>query len=85
VNSILELQVKTSKMLAFGFTLTMVGLYGVGSFIAFILGLRGRRIIQQSNGQVGGRIMAWWCIIVGALETLLAIPVMLLIFLEWLE
>ena len=82
MDPILELQVKTSKMLALGFTLSIVWLLGVGSLIAFILGLKGRRIIKQSDGKIRGLKMAWWCIIVGAVETLIAIPMLLSLMTE---
>ena len=82
MDPILELQVKTSRMLALGFTLSIVWLLGVGSLIAFILGLKGRRIIKQSDGKIRGLKMAWWCIIVGAVETVIAIPVLLSLMTE---
>ena len=74
MDPILELQVKTSRMLALGFTLSIVWLLGVGSLIAVILGLKSRRIINQSDGKIRGLKMAWWCIIVGSVETVIAIP-----------
>ena len=77
MDPILELQVKTSKMLALGFTLSIIWLLGAGSLIAFILGLKGRQIIKQSDGKIRGLKMAWWCILVGAVETVIAIPVLL--------
>jgi hypothetical protein len=63
----LELQVKVSKILSLGFVFSIVWLAGIGSFIAFISGLRARKMINQSNGEIGGLKLAWWCIIVGAL------------------
>jgi hypothetical protein len=63
----LELQVKVSKILSRGFVFSIVWLAGIGSLIAFISGLQARKIINQSDGQIGGLKLAWWCIIVGAL------------------
>jgi hypothetical protein len=85
MDPILELQVKTSRMLSLGFTLSIVWLLGVGSLIAVILGLKGRRIVKQSDGKIRGLKMAWWCIIVGSLETLIAIPMVLSLITTWLQ
>jgi hypothetical protein len=62
-------QVRVSKMLGTGFVLSLVGVAGLGSFIAFILGLRALRMINRSNGKLSGRFMAWWCIVLGGLGT----------------
>jgi hypothetical protein len=69
----LDLQVKVSKMLGMAFVLSITGLFGVGSLIALILGWKARRIIQASEGRVSGRVMAWWCILTGALGTLIVL------------
>jgi hypothetical protein len=73
----LELQVNVSKMLALGFVLSIVGIGGIGSFIAAVLGWRARRIIKQSNGEVVGIRMAWWCIVVGGLGTVILPPLVI--------
>lgn len=62
-------QVRVSRMLGTGFVLSIVGVAGVGSFIAFILGLRALRMINRSNQKLSGRFMAWWCIVLGGLGT----------------
>lgn len=67
----LELQIRVSKMLADGFIFSIVWLAGIGSLLAFLKGLRAMRIIQQSNGALTGKVMAWWCIIFGGLGTIL--------------
>jgi hypothetical protein len=67
----LEQQVRVSKMLADGFMFSIVWLGGVGSLIAFIKGLRAMKIIRQSNGELTGTAMAWWCIIFGGLGTVI--------------
>jgi hypothetical protein len=61
----LEQQVKLSRMLSDGFMFSIIWLGGIGSLIALIKGLRAMRIIRQSNGQLTGANMAWWCIIAG--------------------
>lgn len=68
----LEQQVKVSRMLATGFVLSIVWIGGIGSLAAIILGLRARRIIKQSKGEIIGIKLAWWCILEGALGALVA-------------
>ena len=68
----LELQIKVSKILSRGFVFSIVWMGGIGSLIAFIFGLKARRIIRQSNGELAGIRMAWWCIIVGAVGMIIA-------------
>jgi hypothetical protein len=75
----LEQQVKVSRMLATGFAFSIVWMGGIGSLIALVLGLRARKIIQQSNGEIVGIKMAWWCIIVGALGVLSLPPLIFLL------
>lgn len=67
----LEQQVKVSKMLGMAFVLSITGFVGVGSLIALILGLRAGRIIRASQGTISGGVMAGWCILAGALGTLI--------------
>jgi hypothetical protein len=74
----LALQVRVSKMLGVGFDLSIVGTGGVSSLIALLIGLRARKIIKGSGGEISGMRMAWWCIIVGAVGTLV------LPYLTWL-
>lgn len=72
----LEQQVRVSRMLATGFVFSLVWLGGIGSLVALIKGLKARRIIQQSRGELSGIEMAWWCIIVGALGVLTLLPLL---------
>jgi hypothetical protein len=67
----LELQIEVSKILSRGFVFSLVWMGGIGSLIALIYGLRARKIINSSNGEIGGLKMAWWCIIAGALGTVI--------------
>jgi hypothetical protein len=63
----LKLQIKVSKILSRGFVFSIVWLAGIGSLVAFISGLQARKIINQSNGKIGGLKLAWWCIIAGGI------------------
>jgi len=66
----LELQVRLCKILGIAFAFSLMGLSGLGSLIALTLGLRAIYIIKRHQGRVGGVLLAWWCIIVGALGIL---------------
>jgi NADH:ubiquinone oxidoreductase subunit D len=63
----MALQARVSRMLGIGFAFSIVWLSGVGSLIALIIGLRARRIIMQSEEEISGIRLAWWCIILGGL------------------
>lgn len=56
------------------FVLSITGVYGAGSLIALILGLKARRLIKASPVRISGRVMAWWCIVAGVLGTLILSP-----------
>jgi hypothetical protein len=63
----LELQLKVSKILGLGFALSIVHIGGFGSLAALILGLRAKRLMRSSPKTLGGAVLMWWCIIMGAL------------------
>jgi hypothetical protein len=67
----MTLQARASKMLRIGFAFSIVWLSGLGSLIALIIGLRARRIIMQSEEEIWGIRLAWWCIIVGVLGVII--------------
>jgi len=60
-------QSQLNKLLWRGIFFSIAWLAGVGSFIAFRSGLRGRRLIGHSAGRLQGMGKAWWCLIVGGL------------------
>jgi hypothetical protein len=68
----LALQMRVSRMLGYGFALSLAFVGGVGSLMALFIGLRARRLIRQGGGRVVGIRMAWWCIIAGAVGALAA-------------
>lgn len=49
----LELQIKVSQLLSRGFVFSIVWIGGLGSLIAFISGLKARKLINQSSGEIG--------------------------------
>jgi hypothetical protein len=46
------------------------------------IGVRAMIIINESTEPMAGRVMAWWCIIVGSLGTLVALLYLLQLYLE---
>ena len=81
----LEQQVRVSKMLGMAFVLSITGVAGIGSFIALVLGWRALRIIQASHGAISGKVMAWWCIVAGALGTLIFPPLIVALIVKALR
>lgn len=67
-------------MLAMGFVLTLQPMAGLGSLAAVILGLKALLIINRSTIKLVGVWMAWWCLVVGSLQTILLLPQMILLF-----
>lgn len=78
----LEQQVKVSRMLGMAFVLSITSFFGVGSLIALILGLKASRIIQASQGRISGGVMAWWCILAGAVGALIFPPLTIIAILK---
>jgi hypothetical protein len=78
----LFLQMRVSRMLGVGFALTLLWVGGLGSLVAFVIGLRARRLIKQGGGQIVGMRMAWWCIIVGAVGTPVGLAILIRHFME---
>ena len=76
-------QVRVSKMLGLGFILTIVPMVGIGSLAALLIGLKAKSIIQQSNSEIGGIKMAWWCIIAGAVGVIV-FPILFLWAFGWI-
>jgi hypothetical protein len=73
----MALQLRVSKMLGYGFAFSIVWAGGVGALIALIIGLRARKLIKQSDSEISGIRMAWWCIVVGTLGLVTLLPYVL--------
>jgi hypothetical protein len=78
----LERQVRLSKMLAMGFALSLVGVGGLGSLAALLIGLKALTVINRSPVELVGKWMAWWCIIIGALGAIAMLLYILSLFLS---
>jgi hypothetical protein len=76
----LSRQIKISKMLSYGFIFTLLPAYGILAFVSMIIGVRARRMIKQSEIDLSGIVLAWWCIIVGGIET---VAYMVYILMNW--
>lgn len=70
----IQLQLRVSRMLGYGFAFSIVWLGGFGSLTALLIGFRARSIIKSSRGELRGLKMAWWCIIVGAVGVGIVLP-----------
>jgi hypothetical protein len=77
----LELQVKVSKLLGIAFAFSITGLGGLGSLVAFIVGLKARRMINNSAKPINGIALSWWCIVAGVAGALTA-PGGILVFVK---
>ena len=73
----LELQIKVSKMLSFGFVCSIFWIGGIGSLIAFVYGWKAKKLLNQTNEEIVGIKMAWWCIIVGGIG-MIAFPLIII-------
>jgi hypothetical protein len=65
MNSNDHLQNEVNSMLRRGILFSIVWLMGVGSLIAVVQGIKARKIIRQSNGEIKGMGQVIWCFIVG--------------------
>jgi hypothetical protein len=63
-------QVKLSLLLSCGFAFSLIGVGGLGSLIAFAIGLHARARIKRSGNRLAGLSLAWWCILMGGLGVL---------------
>ena len=78
----LFVQMRVSRMLGFGFALSLAWTGGVSSLIAFFIGLRARGLIRDGGGDISGMRMAWWCIVAGAAGALAGPPVWYWLFMQ---
>ena len=70
-----RLQVRVDSLLRWGIVFSLVWLAGLGSLIAFVLGMRARTLIRRWGGGLIGSRRAWWCLIVGAVGMLIWFPI----------
>ncbi|HEX5083930.1 MAG TPA: hypothetical protein VFY40_17920 [Blastocatellia bacterium] len=72
MTSQLERQIRLSRMLSMGFVFTISPAWMFSCASVFI-GVWAMFIINESTEPMAGRVIAWWCIIVGSLQNLVAL------------
>jgi hypothetical protein len=60
-------QHQINKFLIWGIVFSLFWIWGIGSFISVIMGLRARKAIKESGGACRGSIRVWWCLVFGGL------------------
>jgi len=60
-------------MLSLGFVFTIWPAAWMTSCISVFIGVRAMIVISESTEPMAGRVLAWWCIIVGSLQNLAAL------------
>lgn len=61
----LDIQIKLSRMLSYGFVFTLVPSL---SIVSIIIGMRAFYIIHKSEYVLSGSVLACWCIGIGGIE-----------------
>ena len=69
-------------MLAMGLALSLVGVGGLGSLAALLIGLKALTVINRSPVELVGKWIAWWRIIIGALGAIGMLLYILFLFLS---
>lgn len=72
-----ELQDKIDRLLKWGILFSVFWLAGFGSLIAFVNGMKARRLIKNNDYPLKGMGRVKWCLIVGLLGMLIWFPIML--------
>jgi len=66
----LERRIRLSGMLSLGFVFTIWPAAGLTSCVSVFIDARAMIAIKESTEPIAGRVIAWWCIIVGGLQNL---------------
>lgn len=82
LHSQLERQIRLSRMLSLGFVFTIWPAAWMTSCVSVFIGVRAMIVINESTEPMAGRVIAWWCIIVGSLQNL---AMLLYLFLHFLK
>ena len=70
-------QREIDTMLKWGIVFSLIWLAGIGSSVAFLLGLRARKRINASNQFLVGTGRVWWCLLVGGFGMILWLPLLM--------
>jgi hypothetical protein len=66
----MDRQIKLSRALSPGFVFTIWPASLATSCVSVFIGVRAMVVISESMEPKAGRVMTWWCIIVGSLQNL---------------
>jgi len=64
----LDRQIRISKLLSYGFVFTLLPSL---SIVSVFIGLKAMRMIKRSDVHLSGIVLAWWCIVVGVINTII--------------
>jgi hypothetical protein len=67
-----------------GFVFTVSPAACAFSCVSVFIGVRAMIIISKSTEPMAGRVMAWWCIIVGSLQNLVVLLYLLQYYLKFM-
>jgi hypothetical protein len=73
-----NLQNRVNSLLKWGIVFSIIWLAGIGSIIAFISGIKARKLIKEADDKLSGTVRVWWCLIVGALGVLFWVPIIVI-------
>ena len=75
-----ERQAKVDRIVRWGLVFAIFWLAGIGSIIALVSGIRARRMIAASKGELVGNGRALACILAGAAGMLIWLPILFIGF-----
>jgi hypothetical protein len=71
-------QNQVDRWLTWGVVFSIVWLAGLGSIFALVAGIKTKRAIESSDGELAGRGRVMWCLIVGGLGVAVWVPIILI-------
>lgn len=75
-------QRKIDKFLVWGIVFSLFWIWGIGSFVALIMGLKAREVILESNGTCRGSIRVWWCLLFGGVGVVWTTAVVVMAYIK---
>lgn len=76
-------QDQIDRILKWGIVFSILWLAGIGSLFSIIVGLKTRKVINESNGALVGTGRAWWCLVAGGLGLAFWLPIVFIEFVKW--
>lgn len=75
-------QDQIDRFLVWGIVFSLFWIWGIGSFVALIMGLKAREAILESNGVCHGSIRVWWCLLFGGVGVVWTTAVVVLAYIK---